>query len=71
MKLAVKSLLLVSLAALPARAEITTFTHIVVIVQENRTPDNLFQGLCQPPFGTSSSCSTTPTSIQYNVQTAG
>jgi len=26
----------------------TSFTHVVVIVQENRTPDNLFQGLCGP-----------------------
>jgi phospholipase C len=24
----------------------TKFQHIIVIVQENRTPDNLFQGLC-------------------------
>ena len=35
------------LAALPAQAQITAFTHIVVIVQENRTPDNLFWELCQ------------------------
>jgi phospholipase C len=26
----------------------TKFQHIIVIVQENRTPDNLFQGLCGP-----------------------
>lgn len=38
------------LAALPAQAQITAFKHIVVIVQENRTPDNLFHELCnQPP----------------------
>src|SRR5262249_46427620 len=37
--------------------------------QENRTPDNLFQGLCAPPFGTASSCSTTPSATQYNIQT--
>src|SRR5262249_33108183 len=29
----------------------TPFKHVVVIFQENRTPDNLFQGLCHPPFG--------------------
>jgi len=52
-----------------AHAQISSFEHIVVIVQENRTPDNLFQGLCAPPFGTSSSCSTTPTGSQYNIQT--
>ena len=27
--------------------------HIVIIFQENRTPDNLFQGLCIPPYGLS------------------
>ncbi|HEX4369242.1 MAG TPA: alkaline phosphatase family protein [Rhodopila sp.] len=34
-------------AALPAAAigQITKFDHIVIIVQENRTPDNLFHGL--------------------------
>ena len=38
-------LLLASLSATLAYAQ-TTFQHIIVIVQENRTPDNLFQGLC-------------------------
>src|SRR5215469_14897664 len=44
--------------AVPVRAEDTHNTrfrtplkHVVVIFQENRTPDNLFQGLCHPPFG--------------------
>jgi phospholipase C len=46
------------------------FQHIVVLVQENRTPDNLFQGLCSPPFGTANSCSTHPTGPQYNIQTS-
>jgi phospholipase C len=42
------------------------FRHIVVIFQENRTPDNLFYALCstQP-------CSTTPNDSQYNIQTEG
>jgi phospholipase C len=48
---------------------IQRFEHIVVIVQENRTPDNLFQGLCNPPFGSNSSCSTSLNSSQYNIQT--
>src|SRR6185437_15723471 len=30
---------------MPARANPTKFQHIVIIVQENRTPDNLFHGL--------------------------
>ena len=45
------------------------FKHIVLIFQENRTPDNLFQGLCVPPFGTSTSCSTAPSNKQYNIST--
>ena len=64
--------------AVPAQAEDThntrfrtPFKHVVVIFQENRTPDNLFQGLCQPPFGHSHSCSTTPTERQYNISTTG
>ncbi len=46
------------------------FAHVIVIVQENRTPDNLFQGLCAPPYGSSAGCSTTPNTSQYNIQTA-
>src|SRR5690242_10316822 len=49
----------------------TPFKHVVVIFQENRTPDNLFQGLCYPPFGESHSCSNTPTARQYNISTGG
>jgi phospholipase C len=47
MKLVAKSLfLLVSLGAVLADAQ--SFQHIIVVFQENRTPDNLFQGLCGP-----------------------
>ena len=47
MKFVAKSLfLLVSLGAVLADAQ--SFAHIVVLFQENRTPDNLFQGLCGP-----------------------
>lgn len=49
-----------------AHAQISNFQHIVVIVQENRTPDNLFQGLCS----TAALCSTSPTSSQYDIQTS-
>jgi phospholipase C len=50
---------------------VSTFRHIVLIIQENRIPDNLFQGLCTSPFGSSSSCSARPSAGQYNIQTAG
>jgi phospholipase C len=51
----------------PAAAQIANFQHIVVVVQENRTPDNLFQGLCT----TRTACSTSPGPGQYNIQTRG
>ena len=51
---------------LVASGQISTFQHVVIIVQENRSPDNLFQGLCITP----SSCSTKPTAAQYNIQTS-
>ena len=70
MKLAIRSLVLLLFGTLLAHAQISSFKHVIVIVQENRTPDNLFQGLCHPPFGTSASCSTTPTANQYNIQTS-
>ena len=63
--------LLLVLAMMPGtgRAQISSFRHIIVIFQENRTPDNLFQGLCVPPYGNKTSCSMKPTSKQYNIQT--
>jgi phospholipase C len=70
MKLAFRSSLLLLFGTLLAHAHIASFKHVIVIVQENRTPDNLFQGLCRPPFGTSESCSTTPNATQYNIQTS-
>jgi phospholipase C len=41
-------LLAASAGAVFAQAQIPEFKHIVIIDQENRTPDNLFQGLCGP-----------------------
>jgi phospholipase C len=49
----------------PASAQITSFQHIIVVIQENRTPDNFFQGLCTTP----TACSTQPSSEQYNIKT--
>ncbi len=69
MKLTAKCLALVLFGTFVTRAQVPNFQHIVVIVQENRTPDNLFQGLCSAPFGSANTCSTTPTSSQYNIQT--
>src|SRR5882762_1553538 len=70
MKLAFPSSLLLLFGTLLAQAQISSFKHVIVIVQENRTPDNLFQGLCRPPFGTTESCSATPNATQYNIQTS-
>jgi phospholipase C len=47
-------------------SQISSFQHVVLIVQENRTPDNLFYELCNP----TSLCSTTPGDKQYNIQTS-
>jgi phospholipase C len=54
----------VCLAAMAAHAQYSPnnpIKHVVVIVQENRTPDNLFQGLCS--FG--AGCG--PGSNQYDI----
>src|SRR3984957_17073520 len=61
--------LLIGMATVAAQAQHLNFKHVIVIVQENRTPDNLFQGLCAPPYGSPSGCSTIPTGSQYNIQT--
>ena len=47
----------------------SAFEHVVVVFQENRTPDNLFQGLCAPPFGSAAACSTHGSDTQYDIQT--
>ncbi len=71
MKLTAPALLLLSFCGtVLGHAQISNFKHVLVVIQENRTPDNLFQGLCTPPFGTSSSCSVTPTGSQYDIQTS-
>jgi phospholipase C len=50
-----------------AQGQISSFEHIIVIVQENRTPDNMFYALCTAP----GVCSTNPTDAQYDIKTAG
>jgi|ERR1022692_338697 phospholipase C len=69
MHLTLKNLVLLVFCATVVRAQISNFEHIIIVIQENRTPDNLFQGLCSAPFGKSSSCSTTPTGSQYDILT--
>jgi phospholipase C len=71
-KLAAKTLLpLLGFCCAPsAQAQVSNFQHVIVVFQENRNPDNLFQGLCRPPFGTAKSCSTAPTGSQYDIQTS-
>jgi phospholipase C len=65
-KYTVRTLLLVSgLAVVAAQAQTSQFQHIIVVFQENRTPDNLFYALCA-----SFPCSTTPNNTQYNIQVA-
>jgi len=62
------ALFVVRSAPSSADAKMASFQHVIVIVQENRTPDNLFQGLCAPPFGSASRCSTKPGPGQYDIQ---
>ena len=64
------TVLLVCLAAPMASAQISSFTHVVIVIQENRAPDNLFYNLCSPPYGSSATCSTNPTNKQYDISTS-
>jgi len=43
---AATTLLLAVVGPALVHAQISSFPHVVIVVQENRTPDNLFQGLC-------------------------
>ena len=52
-----------------AAAQIKNFSHVILIVQENRTPDNLFQGLCLPPYGNANACG--PGLNQYHIRNFG
>ncbi len=59
----------VPVVSIAPQPQVSKFQHVVVIFQENRTPDNFFQGLCSPPFGSSASCSASPSPGQYDIQT--
>ena len=75
MKLAAKSIVLLGcLAALAANAQtfdVSTFKHVVVIFQENRTPDNLFNGLTPKCAMNANTCTTTLTTSCYDIATCG
>jgi phospholipase C len=61
-----------STAAIHVLPTASKIQHVVIIFQENRTPDNLFQGLCLPPNGSSGNCnSTNPTATQYDIASSG
>src|SRR5271166_2823917 len=71
MKLISKSLFLLGFfGTILVHAQISSFQHIIIVIQENRSPDNMFQGLCTSPFGNSNSCSTKPTGSQYDILTS-
>jgi hypothetical protein len=63
-KLTPKLLLLSSLATTVAFAQNQYIKNVIIVIQENRTPDNLFQALC-----TGSNCGTG--SNQFNLQSYG
>ncbi len=71
MKTVVRAAMLLLLLAGSSLAlgQIANFRHVVVMVQENRTPDNLFQGLCRPPYGRPSACGTGTN--QFDIQGYG
>lgn len=70
MKFATKIAFLLFVAPISySQAQISSFQHIIIVIQENRTPDNMFQGLCSSPFGKSTSCSTNPSATQYDILT--
>ncbi len=70
MKRTAKLSLLLLVACTISQAQIPNFSHIIIVVQENRSPDNLFYLLCSSPYGSSKSCSTTPSSTQYDILTS-
>lgn len=60
--------LLAVLGATLAFAQNQYIKNVIVIVQENRTPDNLFQAICSLPGGIG--CSTTD-GTKYNIASSG
>jgi phospholipase C len=70
MRLTATILVLLLCCGTIAHAQISSFEHIIIVVQENRSPDNLFYALCSAPYGSSKSCSTSPSSTQYDIKTS-
>jgi hypothetical protein len=66
MKLGAKTLLLISLAITPTFAQNQYIKNVIVVIEENRTPDNLFQAMCNPA---TNNCGTG--SNQFNLQSTG
>lgn len=66
MKLAARMLLLISLAVTLAFAQNQYIKNVIVVIEENRTPDNLFQAMCNPA---TNNCGTG--SNQFNLQSTG
>jgi len=66
--LRVLPLLFAALAETAAHAQYgpNPFKHVIVIFQENRTPDNLFQGLCTANGGVPG-CTATGTAGTYEI----
>ena len=64
--LAPLSLATVLVTAAHAQYTSTPIKHVIVIFQENRTPDNLFQGLCTANGGVPG-CSATGTKGTYDI----
>jgi phospholipase C len=66
----VLSVVIAALVATAAHAQYvdTPIKHVVVIFQENRTPDNLFQGLCTANGGVPG-CNPLGTTETYNIAT--
>jgi hypothetical protein len=48
-----------------ASAQVSSFEHVILVIQENRTPDNLFSTACE-----NSPCSTPPGPNDYDLQTS-
>ena len=55
-----------------AQTQPAPFQHIVLVVQENRTPDNFFNMLCRDASGNviPNVCAVPPGAGQYNIQTS-
>ena len=54
-----------------ALTTLSLIQHVVIIFQENRTPDNLFYGLCTAKYGSTSACAAPALlSTQYEIQTS-